>query len=642
MKQIVTAIFLSLFSSLLLHAQESIDKLLADYIEESDLSKITKIDSAGPVQVFTQDDLQKMQVKNLSDVINALYAVYLNRSKINTTTFARPVTSQISTTYTRLYINDHDVSSPFFGSAFFIWGEMPIEYIDHIEVYTVSSSLEFGNENGSVIFRLYTKTAHRDNGSKIRLMADNKQSCSTNIYNADIFENGFNYFVYGNFDTYKRKKYYNYYNNTSYKFDSDYKNYNLFANMQYKEYSLDVGMYKKNSGNFIGLGNYMGMSLHNTPYEGNFYSRHNYFHLTKKLKNRFKIQLSYDHITTERDYNDPNGIKINHSYSPAVIKKYNVKVKEKILSLTLEKRFEIEKHKLLLGSFYKYKSFDYYGNFTNTLHTFKNDFSNSVDFYSLYAEDNYNYDKSLRFILSVKGDFYRYEKDVKSQNNYLARVGFIKQSGPFKYKLFYARSYVALAFFQTYNPNATPYKANPNLDNINPNVYTGAVSYTTDKSETSFEISQGRNKSAWVYNPSTPSGWQTKDETTVRTLYQLHNSYKFDPKNRLLTTLTYGKISLHPDGTPKVEFMLTSFNTYKKFDLYNSFTYRKSYKNSNVKIPNSYDLTSAVKYHYNKNLSFGIRGENILNKTYRQYYKGLQYTIPTVDQKFWINLEYLF
>jgi iron complex outermembrane receptor protein len=53
------------------------------------------------------------------------------------------------------------MSSSSFGSAFMVWGEMPIEYIDHIEVYKGSSSVEFGNEVASTIIKLYTKKAQR-------------------------------------------------------------------------------------------------------------------------------------------------------------------------------------------------------------------------------------------------------------------------------------------------------------------------------------------------------------------------------------------------------------------------------------------------------------------------------------------------
>jgi preprotein translocase subunit SecA len=57
---------------------------------------------------------------------------------------------------------------------------------------------------------------------------------------------------------------------------------------------------------------------------------------------------------------------------------------------------------------------------------------------------------------------------------------------------------------------------------------------------------------------------------------------------------------------------------------------------------NSYEYSASIKYHYNKDLSFGFKGDNIFNSGYEQAYRGLSYSIPVTEQKFWINVEYLF
>jgi iron complex outermembrane receptor protein len=40
------------------------------------------------------------------------------------------------------------MSSSSFGSAFMVWGEMPIEYIDHIEVFKVVKQLQVDEIQG--------------------------------------------------------------------------------------------------------------------------------------------------------------------------------------------------------------------------------------------------------------------------------------------------------------------------------------------------------------------------------------------------------------------------------------------------------------------------------------------------------------
>ena len=130
---------------------QDLDTLLDSYEQNSDLSKITKKDSAGLLQIFTRDDIEAMQASNLQDILNSLPSLYLLRSGSNLANVSTASVTQVGGTNTRIYINDHDMSSSAFGSAFLIWGEMSTEYIDHIEVYRATSSMEFGNETAVLI-----------------------------------------------------------------------------------------------------------------------------------------------------------------------------------------------------------------------------------------------------------------------------------------------------------------------------------------------------------------------------------------------------------------------------------------------------------------------------------------------------------
>lgn len=171
MKKILLLFFCLAFA---LYAKENISDLLALYKEESDLSNITKKEAAGLLDVYTRDDLEKMQVRTLMDVLKTLPDIYAGRNYMNLTTLTRPTMQHMPSTAVRLYINDHDMTSASAGSSFLIWGNMPVEYIDHIEVYKATSSIEFGNENAIIVIKLYTKSAGRENGGKVRLSADSR------------------------------------------------------------------------------------------------------------------------------------------------------------------------------------------------------------------------------------------------------------------------------------------------------------------------------------------------------------------------------------------------------------------------------------------------------------------------------------
>ncbi len=183
-----------LFFSFAMEAKESLSDLLALYKEKNDLSKITKKEAAGLLNIFTRDDLEKMQARTLMDVLKTLPDIYVGRNYMNLTTLTRPTMQHMPSTAVRLYINDHDMTSASAGSAFLVWGHMSIEYIDHIEVYKATSSIEFGNENALLIVKLYTKSASRENGGKVRLTADNLGSFETDVYYAQQVDDDLSYF----------------------------------------------------------------------------------------------------------------------------------------------------------------------------------------------------------------------------------------------------------------------------------------------------------------------------------------------------------------------------------------------------------------------------------------------------------------
>ena len=611
------------------------DSLLAGYQDESELSKITKRDSSGIVEVYTRDDLEQMQAHNFLDVLETIPGVFLTRGANNLTLFSTPSVSRVPLTYARLYINDHDMTSSSFGSAYMIWGNMPIEYIDHIEVYKANSSLEFGNENAALIIRLYTKTPQRENGSKLRVVADNIGSYGTDFYNAQDLDNGVSYFAYGNIEGIKRTIYHNDYNNKKYDYKSNKDGYNIYGDIHYEGWRTEIGIYDKTDDGFIGIG------THKTPSGGNLDATHKYIHITKEFEDSYKLQLSYDKLRYDRIYVDSNGIRIANA---PIINDYNLKFDDDIYSFILEKRFKSANNSLLLGGFYKYKEFeadgDYRDNNLSYIHT--NNMKNALSLYSLYLEDNYDITQNTRLLIALKSDIFRYNKDVKSQNEFLARVGIIWAKDRVKLKAFYESSYIPLAFYQIYNPDNIPYKANPNINSMKDKIYTTSLQYSGDNYITSLDFIYVKSDNLLVYNSSNPNGWENSTNKSWKDFFQFNYTYKFNLENKLSLDVVYGQNSTHINSASNFGFILKAFDKYRKFDFYNSLNYKNAYSLYNIDIGSSYNFTSAIKYHYSKDLSLGIKGENIFHDSYAQAYRGVNFAIPTVDQKIWFNMEYLF
>jgi len=625
-------LFLALSITLL--AKEDFDSLLSAYKAEADLSRITKRESAGIVEVYTRSDLEMMQVKTLQDVLRTIPSLHYTRTQNNLVSILQPTTAHSSLSAVRLYINDHDMSSSSFGSAFLIWGELPIEYIDHIEVYKGSSSIEFGNETAALIIRLYTKTASREEGAKVRLSADSEKSTLFDAYFASKYDD-FSYFVYANTNNINRKKYYNYYNNKKYTYSSDRSGHNLYANLSYKDLRIELGSYAKESDSFLGIG------THRTPNGGDLDAYQHYIHITQKLPSNIKAQLSYDYASYDRSYIDPNGIRVANLPS---LDNYEIRFRDTILSLVLEKQIRYEKHSLLLGTFYKEKRFRENGTFSDNTTNFlyKNSFDNSLDLCSLYAEYNYDYDTDTKLIASAKGDFFRYKKDVKDANELVLRAGVIKNIDDFQIKAFVTDSYIPTPFYKLYNPTNKPYKANPNVKNSSLSLGTLSLRYHKKEHTVKLSFAKSRLKDALIYDRSTPNGYKNSATNSYFTYYELNYTYTQNSFNKLLVNFFTSKNSQDFVYSPQYGANIRIFNRYKKFDIYNELLYKSSYSYANLYMDASFNYSCAIKYHPNRDFSVGLRGENLLNDGYEQAYRGYTSAIPVTDRKVWVSMEYLF
>ena len=618
-------------------AQENLDDLLEIYKKESDLSKETKRESAGELTLYTRDQLEKMQAHNLMDVLKTIPWLYAYRGANGLTLMAPPTLSSVPPSTLRLYINDHDMTSTSFGSAMLIWGEMPIEYIDHIEIYKSSSSIEFGNEAGVFVIKVYTKQAARDSGSKARAMADQEGSWNVDLYNSDLLDSGFSYFVYANANDIKREPYYNERNATRYSAKNDQDGYNLYANLHYKNSTLEIGNLYKRSDSFMGNG------IYKTPTGGELDATHFYMHFTQEFDADIKLQLAYDKMNYKRDYIDPNGIGIADPTAPKgrrLVENYAIEFEDEIYSAILEKRFFLGRHTVMLGAFYKYKEMEQEG-WYDAIHTQKT--KNGLNLYSVYAEEQYRFDADTRFIAMAKGDFYRYDKDVDPANELIARIGLIKNIDRFHMKLFYTDSYLPNSFYRLYNPSATPYGANGKLKHSQAKIASASVEYLRQRWDVRLFWAEHRLEDSITYKSS---HFVNSDVKTKIDLFEISGHYRYDALNTLYLSLFTGKNNENEVLSPKYGAIVRLDDSFGKFELYNELRYTSSYtyrySRGSVYVPHSLDWTMAAKYHLNKDFSAGIRGENLLDKSYSVVYRGYPQPVQSFDRKVWINLEYLF
>ena len=653
---IILGIFISL-SPKLFAEQTSMQDLLSAYIDETQLSNETKRDSAGLLELYTRCDLEKMQAHNLLDVLKAIPGMILAKNEIGLNALASLGSRSLPDSAIRLYINDHDMTSASFGSGFAIWSDVPIEYIDHIEVYKATSSIEFGNEVSAVVVRVYTKQAQREEGSSVRLMASDNGGYDLSFYTGRELDNGLRYFVYGGKDFYNEDSFTTYFRNQGYEISSDKHSYNLFANLLYKGWKLDLGRYDKKNDPLTGAGYF------STPVGGGIDSSHTYAHLKKEFVNGYSIQLSYDSIIQDALFYDPNYITVSDPNSPGaslmgytipagmwIVQNYNVYLRDTITSAIVHKKIHTKKHKVLLGAFIKHKTFKdhaYLGSNISynplSLRPYErniNDISNSLNLFSLYFEEEYLFDNTTRFLLSLKEDFYRYEHGIKQQNEFIGRVGAIKKFGDFELKGYVAHTYIPATFLELAPELQSPRKANSTLDYSQEDYYLGSVRYAKERYSIEFGLLYMKYNNVILYDPI--QGYFNLDKGFKYTVSQLSYKYHFNKHNKLYIDYDYAQTYDGLYVNPHHMVLIRLFNTYKKFDFYNELTYKSGYNYYGIALGQSYDYTTAVTYHYSDDISVGLRADNVFNSGYKGIYNHFDTPLPVTQQRFWLSTEVKF
>ncbi len=599
---------------------QDIDLLLKKYEQESELSKITKIDTAGYVYIYTRQMLSTMQAYTLADVLKSMPGLNYTITPNNLNLFTAPSTSFMPATAARLYINDHDVTSASFGSALLIWGEMPIEYIDHIEIYKGSASIEFGDETGLLIIKVYTKLAKREIGKKLRLRADSRGSKSIDTYYAHISDDEHSLFLYLHGADTKSKHYHNQESTIS----KDKDDFTFYANYSTKTLSIEASHYAIDKDPFLGYGR------SKRPLGGGLDAKHSYLNLNTEVLGA-QWNFAYDRLNYKRTYKDAEGAYTTQGY----VQDYHLDFTDDIFTLAVKKRLNDTKNTLLLGGFYKFKHFEQKGRFD----TIQTNFSNTLHLFTLYVEESYSFDKDFLAIVSLKGDFYQYDKDVQDRFKPTLRLGLIKNIGSWQLKSFYTKTYFPVQFFALYSKNGIPLKTNPRLKYPTLNIFTVAAIRKTPAYSLKCKFGIRNTKNFISYSPKI--GYYNIGDKTYYSLAEINFAYNIDPNNRLYVDLVKG---MNSKGTfsPDLQINLRIYNSWDNLQLYNELLYKNDYNYYGTRVKQSFDYTLAMKYKVTKDLSIGIRGENLLNKGFRQAYRHIGKAYPVIDRRYIFNVEYTF
>ena len=217
------------------------------------------------------------------------------------------------------------------------------------------------------------------------------------------------------------------------------------------------------------------------------------------------------------------------------------------------------------------------------------------------------------------------------------RLGYIFTSESWSYKTYLYRTMFAL----------DPLSRNLNLstiDSVPPQVtkaFTQEVSYTDSDYRVRLILLLMQDQDGFVQN--TGSG-KTKYFFTI-----FNYDYNFDMDNKVNLQLYYARYKdiFNFDKLEDFSGYLSLSNSYEKFDFYNAVVWHQN----SIDDINYFDVTSSISWNASENLTFTLKGQNLLDKakatglfrispTTGSFLKPL--SISPIDQRVTFEVEYTF
>jgi len=119
----------------------SMDALLDTFRKNSDLSKKTRLENAGNVTIITHEELERMQARNLRDVMKSLPMLNYseNRWALSDPLYVATHVMPFNSNAIRIYIDNKEVSTASYGSGLYYLGNIDLGFVDHISTHLLNT-----------------------------------------------------------------------------------------------------------------------------------------------------------------------------------------------------------------------------------------------------------------------------------------------------------------------------------------------------------------------------------------------------------------------------------------------------------------------------------------------------------------------
>ncbi|QKF67213.1 putative TonB-dependent cobalamin receptor [Arcobacter venerupis] len=618
-----------IFHSLLF--SNDIDNLLQQYNTTSEKSLQTIDEKLGHVFIYSQKDIQLMQYNKLNDVLKELPLINFNKNRFGVLTVSPSATKAAVSGFLRIFINDHEVSSIYTQSASTSWGDLPLDFIDHIEIYYGESSFSNGTETGIYFIRLYTKKGMKENGTELNLKGTSKGSSAQSLTNSKAYENGWSHLVF--FSSEKNNESTKYKEN---KLNNDATRKYLFLNLNNE--TTDINM----AYNDLTKDNYTGLAYDSVPDDGEIIRKDFYVDVRKYFlnDNSLKLNLSLDVNNMKNEEVNQEGMDLLYFSNS---KELDSDLKLTKLKADITKSYEYGKNNFITGLSASKKRFD-----KQNVKIVK--FSNQVDNLNQYAdfdeeqiisfmlEDDYKLFDNLILIGNAKVDKYKRTGFLDDITESLYRVGAIYTPYEnFGLKTFYTKTYLPPAFY-----NIDYAFTNRNLDVQEYKYFTIEGVYTTEKQKFRITHHNVQIDDFLYYHPK--YGFMNISDRTIKTEGFIYSyDYQLSDIDKLSLNYFATKISENVSNSDKganIKYM----GEYDKFEYFTSLIYRNAYTYADLNVDASYNISLGTSYNINKNLKISLKGENLLDSSTQSIFtdSGNNFVLDDYERVFSLSMKWMF
>ncbi len=620
-------------------ADLEIDKLLNIISSKDDLSEKTKLENGGISYIYTRDDIRRMQAHNLRDILKSTYPFGYNENKFG---LADPYMMQTSAPFMssniRIYIDDQEIISGLYGSGIIIYGDMDIDFVDHIEVYSGNPTFEFSTEPAFTIVKLYSKVAQKDSGSKVALNVGSYNNSYLYGYHTQELSNDWSYFSYISKHNDNRKEY----TNKDATLSRDKDNVHLFGSLYNNNNKILIDLIGQKRDSFIANSEFATPDI--STLDGS------YVHIGYNGNNdNLSYKITYNNHNATSDFVDKykNEIQnINNQNNTYHMYSIYSKFDSKTYTAGLQYNKKSNQNSTLIGATYRIKDYVFKDVIINDNLVVTS--SRSIQrLLTTFLENQYNINTNK---IITTGGAYTTIKNSKfsyQDDNLLSyRLGYTYTNQKWVSKTILSHIESSL---DPYLINSRTFMANPTIrtDITKYNLIMQNLKYTQDNNTYEAIVSYEIIKNQLVQNNQAKLYSYDKDLIMRSLAGRYLNEYNELDKVEITLGINHIKHLPTVETLKQYSMTLKTFNHYGKFDIFNELLY---YTDDNVN-SNFYDYSCGVIYNKTDDLKIALKGTNLLNKAKETSYtqKSIQtlqneepLSISPIDRSITISMEYTF